>query len=41
MAVANDVGFDVRQNKEVVTGVNDLVRIVEAYRAGPQSTSGA
>ena len=25
MAVANEVGFDVRQNKEVLTGVNDRV----------------
>jgi type I restriction enzyme M protein len=37
MAVANEVGFDVRQNKEVLTGVNDLVRIVEAYRQGAQA----
>lgn len=35
MAVANSVGFDVKQNKEVLTGENDLVRIVEAYKAGP------
>ena len=32
MAVANEVGFDVKQNKEVITGVNDLVKIVEAYK---------
>ena len=37
MAVADGVGFDVKQNKEVVTGENDLVRIVEAYKAGPQA----
>ena len=41
MAVANDVGFDVRQNKEVITGVNDLIRILEAYRSGPQAPAGA
>ena len=35
MAVADSVGFDVKQNKEVLTGENDLVRIVEAYKAGP------
>lgn len=35
MAVAEKVGFDVKQNKEVLTGENDLVKIVEAYRAGP------
>jgi type I restriction enzyme M protein len=35
MAVANEVGFDVKQNKEVITGVNDLVKIVEAYKQGP------
>jgi len=35
MAVANEVGFDVKQNKEVITGVNDLVKIVEAYKEGP------
>jgi type I restriction enzyme M protein len=35
MAVADKVGFDVKQNKEVLTGENDLVKIVEAYRAGP------
>jgi type I restriction enzyme M protein len=35
MAVANEVGFDVRQHKEVITGVNDLVKVVEAYKAGP------
>lgn len=37
MAVANSVGFDVKQNKEVITGENDLIRIVEAYKAGPPS----
>jgi type I restriction enzyme M protein len=35
MAVANDVGFDVKANKEVLTGENDLIKIVEAYKAGP------
>ena len=40
MAVADSVGFDVKQNKEVLTGENDLVRIVEAYKAGP-SVDGA
>ena len=39
MAVANEVGFDVKQNKEVITGVNDLVKIVEAYKQGPPSPS--
>ena len=34
MAVADEVGFDVKQNKEVLTGKNDLVRILEAYRVG-------
>ena len=34
MAVADDVGFDVKQNKEVLTGKNDLVSIVEAYKRG-------
>ena len=34
MAVADNVGFDVKQNKEVLTGENDLVRILEAYKAG-------
>jgi type I restriction enzyme M protein len=37
MAVANEVGFDVKQNKEMITGVNDLVKIVEAYKQGPPS----
>lgn len=37
MAVADNVGFDVKQNKEVLTGENDLVRIVEAYKAGPNT----
>jgi type I restriction enzyme M protein len=32
MAVANNVGFDVKANKEVLTGENDLIKIVEAYR---------
>ncbi len=35
MAVADSVGFDIKQNKEVLTGENDLVRIVEAYKSGP------
>ena len=35
MAVANEVGFDVKQNKEVLTGKNDLVKILEAYKVGP------
>ncbi|MGE5389789.1 MAG: HsdM family class I SAM-dependent methyltransferase [Deltaproteobacteria bacterium] len=34
MAVANEVGFDVKKNKEVITGRNDLVKIVEAYKVG-------
>ncbi|MCB1064812.1 MAG: N-6 DNA methylase [Verrucomicrobiae bacterium] len=36
MAVADEVGFDVKQNKEVNLGAdrNDLVAIVEAYKAG-------
>ena len=34
MAVANDIGFDVKQNKEVQTGGKDLVEIVEAYKKG-------
>jgi type I restriction enzyme M protein len=38
MAVAEGVGFDVKQNKEVRTDDNDLVKIVEAYKAGPSST---
>jgi type I restriction enzyme M protein len=37
MAVAESVGFDVKQNKEVLTGENDLVKIVEAYKLGPVS----
>ena len=37
MAVANEVGFDVKQNKEVITGTNDLVKIVEAYKQGAPS----
>ncbi len=37
MAVADSVGFDIKQNKEVLTGENDLVRIVEAYKSGPSS----
>lgn len=37
MAVADEVGFDVKQNKEVPLGNqhNDLLKIVEAYRMGP------
>jgi len=41
MAVADGVGFDVKQNKEVLTGENDLVRIVEAYKAGPRPDEAA
>ena len=37
MAVANEVGFDVKQNKEVLTGVNDLVKVLEAYKQGPSA----
>jgi type I restriction enzyme M protein len=39
MAVADEVGFDVKQNKEVLLGPNrnDLVSILEAYKHGPQS----
>lgn len=37
MAVADNVGFDVKQNKEVLTGENDLVKIVEAYKSGPSN----
>ena len=38
MAVADEVGFDVKQNKEVLLGPsrNDLVGILEAYKNGPQ-----
>jgi type I restriction enzyme M protein len=38
MAVADEVGFDVKQNKEVLLGPdrNDLVSIVEAYKNGYQ-----
>ena len=35
MAVADNVGFDVKANKEVLTGENDLVRVIEAFKAGP------
>lgn len=35
MAVANEVGFEVKKNVEVTTGRNDLVKIVEGYKAGP------
>jgi type I restriction enzyme M protein len=35
MAVADNVGFDVKQNKEVLTGENDLVKILESYKSGP------
>jgi type I restriction enzyme M protein len=38
MAVANNVGFDVKQNKEVITQENDLIKIVEAYKSGPPAT---
>lgn len=36
MAVAEDVGFDVKQNKEILTGGKDLVKIVESYKSGPR-----
>jgi type I restriction enzyme M protein len=39
MAVANNVGFDVKQNKEVLTGHNDLIKIIEAFKAGPAAGS--
>jgi type I restriction enzyme M protein len=37
MAVADEVGFDIKQNKEVLLGPNrnDLVGIAEAYKNGP------
>ena len=35
MAVADNVGFDVKQNKEVLINQNDLLKIVEAYKQGP------
>lgn len=41
MAVANEVGFDVKQNKPVVIGKNDLVKIVEGYREGPSRSGRA
>jgi type I restriction enzyme M protein len=41
MAVADGVGFDVKRNKEILTGENDLVRILEAYRAGPPAEANA
>lgn len=42
MAVANDVGFDVKQNKEVLTNTtHDLIRIVEAYKQGPPADAPA
>jgi hypothetical protein len=36
------VGFDVKQNKEVLLGPNrnDLVSILEAYKNGPQHDVG-
>lgn len=37
MAVANEVGFEVKKNKEVLTGRNDLVKIVEGYKKGPSN----
>lgn len=40
MAVANTVGFDVKQNKEVLTGENDLIKILESYKAGPPEQEG-
>lgn len=43
MAVADEVGFDVKQNKEVPLGNqhNDLLKILEAYRAGPPAEEAA
>lgn len=43
MAVADEVGFDVKQNKEVPLGNqhNDLLKIIEAYRAGPPAEQAA
>ncbi len=41
MAVANHVGFDVKQNKEIITHDNDLTKIVEAYKAGPTEDTNA
>jgi len=38
MAVANQVGFDIKQNKEIITGENDLIKILESYKSGPPST---
>ena len=35
MAVADHVGFDVKQNKEVRIDENDLTKIIEAYKSGP------
>lgn len=35
MAVANQLGFDIKQNKEIITGENELIKIVESYKAGP------
>ena len=35
MAVADNVGFDVKQNKEVRIDENDLTKIIEAYKSGP------
>ena len=41
MAVASHIGFDVKANKEVLTGQNDLIEIVEAYKAGPTRRTAA
>ena len=38
MAVANQVGFDIKQNKEIITGENDLIKILESYKSGPPTT---
>lgn len=35
MAVANSLGFDIKQNKEIITGENELIKIVESYKSGP------
>jgi len=32
MAVVDHVGFDIKQNKEIVTNKNDLLRVVEDYK---------
>ena len=38
MAVADEVGFDVKQNKEILTDRNDLARILDIYRRGAPTT---